>query len=211
MLGNLDLFYDMEAIRGPQDLDEEFLVLSDKGIGASGTYVYLSVEELQDFLCKKVEHGYAFPLNPKWILCDKGWKKVYTLMLESNDATVKNAMNCWYPPDSGIRERIEAIHKRHPNGFVTVSNEHIIHQGTYAMDIARLTLKRSIVLRRAKRKFQTIFIWIKFWVRLKRLRKEREAKALTSSAAVFHNKACSYFLTACRNRKRYAHHFSPPK
>merc|ERR1719148_463413 len=63
----------------------------------------------------------------------------------------------WYPPASGIRERIEAIHKRHPDGCVlkyTLSKS--CNDGKEAMDVARLATKRHIILQRAKGKLRNI-------------------------------------------------------
>ena len=42
---------------------------------------YANGEELVDILSEKVDEGFSFPLNPKWILCDPGWKKVYDKLL----------------------------------------------------------------------------------------------------------------------------------
>ena len=125
------------------------------GEGASG--LPGRTEELQNFLCAKIKLGYAFPLNPKWILCDKGWKKVFNLMLESEDQCVQRAMNKWYLPDSGIRERIEDIHKRHPNGYVSKHTLSLsCNDAENEMHIARLKLKRHIIFNRAKHKLRNV-------------------------------------------------------
>jgi len=59
----------------------------------------------------------VFPLNPKWILCDPGWKKIYDDLLASDALYADLSKDVWFPPYSGIRERIDEIHKKHPNGF----------------------------------------------------------------------------------------------
>ena len=66
-------------------------------------------------LSEKIDDGFAFPLNPKWVLCDEGWKDLYDKLLASEKPNVQDAMNVWYPAD--VRERIDAISSNHPNGF----------------------------------------------------------------------------------------------
>jgi len=38
-------------------------------------------------------------------------------MLLSDDELTKQAMGVWFPPESGLREQIERIYQRHPEGF----------------------------------------------------------------------------------------------
>jgi hypothetical protein len=99
----------------PQELDEELLVISTTFEGVP--WRYMDPEGLQSFLSERIDENYTFPLNPKWILCDPGWKELYDKLLASENQTVQNSMEIWYPKDSGIREKIEAIHRRHPHGF----------------------------------------------------------------------------------------------
>ena len=35
---------------------------------------------LLSFLMARIEDGYNFPLNPKWVLCDKGFRQLYEAM-----------------------------------------------------------------------------------------------------------------------------------
>ena len=75
-------------------------------------------EELQDFLLTQVDDGFTFPLNPKWVLCDPGWKRIYDKLLKcDNNEDVRNSMDIWFPKESGIRERIEELSEKHPYGF----------------------------------------------------------------------------------------------
>ena len=76
---------------------------------------YVDIDELKEILAEKIDDGFAFPLNPKWILCDEGWKDLYDKLLASNASNVPEAMDIWYPAD--VRERITAISSKHPNGF----------------------------------------------------------------------------------------------
>lgn len=76
---------------------------------------YVDTEELMEILTQKIDDGFAFPLNPKWILCDEGWKDLYDKLLASGAPNVQQAMNVWYPAE--IRERIAAISSKHPRGF----------------------------------------------------------------------------------------------
>ena len=58
------------AIRLTSLATDHFLVISDELEGPS-PWKYVNVEELQEFLCRKIDDGFCFPLNPKWILADK--------------------------------------------------------------------------------------------------------------------------------------------
>eukprot|EP00984_Skeletonema_dohrnii_P012566 scaffold5119_cov153-Skeletonema_dohrnii-CCMP3373.AAC.2 len=68
-----------------------------------------------EILADKIDEGFAFPLNPKWILCDEGWKDLYDKLLASDRPNVQDALNVWYPAD--VRERIAAISSKHPIGY----------------------------------------------------------------------------------------------
>eukprot|EP00588_Corethron_pennatum_P010042 CAMPEP_0194271612 /NCGR_PEP_ID=MMETSP0169-20130528/5349_1 /TAXON_ID=218684 /ORGANISM="Corethron pennatum, Strain L29A3" /LENGTH=510 /DNA_ID=CAMNT_0039014001 /DNA_START=375 /DNA_END=1904 /DNA_ORIENTATION=+ len=106
----------------PQELDESFLVI-DERLDSKVPWKYVNVQELRELLCARIDDGYVFPLNPKWILADHGWKAVYDKMMSSTNARVQGALAVWYPPESGIRELIEDIHSRFPDGFQRLSVE----------------------------------------------------------------------------------------
>ena len=99
----------------PQEIDDMFLLISDTLSPVSWKYV--NVEDLQALLSQKIAEGFVFPLNPKWILCDPGWKKLYDELMASDALYADMSKDVWYPPFLGIREKIEEIHKRHPYGF----------------------------------------------------------------------------------------------
>ena len=133
---------------------------------SKAAWQYVNVQQLQSFLSQKIEEGYTFPLNPKWILCDHGWKDLYNRLCSSQQTDVQDSIDVWFPPDSGIRERIESISEQHPDGFVSASkesaskgqrsprNEIDEEIGTEAMDLATLQLERYLTLRRAKAKLR---------------------------------------------------------
>ena len=50
----------------PQDLDDEFLIVSDK-LPGKGPWKYVNEAELRKFLLEMIDEGYTFQLNPKWI------------------------------------------------------------------------------------------------------------------------------------------------
>jgi hypothetical protein len=110
---------------------------------------------MQEFLCEKIDEGFTFPLNPKWVLCDKGWKEVYDRLMSSDKANVQDSLDIWYPRESGIRERIESIHERHPEGFIQ-GKRAVRMSGTEAMDLATLDLERFLAFRRAKMKLRAV-------------------------------------------------------
>jgi len=99
----------------PQEIDETFLLVSDTLENVP--WRYLDVTQLQDLLCQKLQEGFVFPLNPKWILCDPGWKKVYDHLMKSDALYADTCRDVWYPTSLGIRERIEKICKEYPQGF----------------------------------------------------------------------------------------------
>jgi len=145
----------------PQEIDEKFLVISDTLPGKL-PWKYVDVDELQQMLREKVDDDFCFPINPKWILSDNGWKEIYDKMLLSTNANTQKSMETWYPKDSGIREMIQAVHKRFPKGFVRngqscrTSED---RQGSEAMDLASEELRRHIVIRRAKAKLRAFLVF----------------------------------------------------
>jgi len=141
----------------PQELDHSFLVISDN-VGGKVPWKYVDVQELQELLCDRIEQGFTFPLNPKWILANRGWKAVYDKMMSSDSETIQKSLAVWYPPESGIRELIEDVCIRFPDGFQrlnTVDGDEVIkNEGTEAMDLAAQQLQRHLILRRAKFKLR---------------------------------------------------------
>lgn len=80
----------------PQELDSEYLIVWNGWAGVPWRKVPSA--ELQGFLLARIAEGYAFPLNPKWILCDPGWYTIYEAMVASTDA--RPALDSWLPPHS---------------------------------------------------------------------------------------------------------------
>ena len=81
-----------------------------EGIGqGSVPWRYVGADELIDILATKIEEGFCFPLNPKWVLMDPGWMNLYRKLLRSPQKNVQDAMKIWFPPETGIRDDIERI------------------------------------------------------------------------------------------------------
>jgi hypothetical protein len=100
----------------PQEIDDHFLLISDTLEPVP--WKYCNVQELQDILSERIKKdGFVFPLNPKWILCDEGWKKLYDELMASDALYAEYTKDVWYPPSSGVREKINRIHEKHPHGF----------------------------------------------------------------------------------------------
>jgi hypothetical protein len=76
------------------------------------------------------------------VLCDPGWKRVYDKLLSSNMPNVQDSLNCWLPPDSGLREKIENISRKHPNGFGIYNGVKRRTEGTELMDTMEYRLRR---------------------------------------------------------------------
>ncbi|CAB9497546.1 Rac exchanger 2 protein [Seminavis robusta] len=95
----------------PQDLDDEFLVVSESIGEGNVPWKYVGIDELQDILAAKIDEGFCFPLNPKWVVMDPGFMQLYSKLLRSPLKNVQDAMNIWFPPESGLREDIERIYE----------------------------------------------------------------------------------------------------
>ena len=50
-------------------------------------------------------------------MCDPGWKELYDELMASDALYAEYTKDVWYPPFSGVREKIDRIHKKHPRGF----------------------------------------------------------------------------------------------
>ena len=131
----------------------------------------MNVKELQDIPCKRIDEGFTFPLNPKWILADSGWKVVYDKMMASNNESIQKSLAVWYPPGSGTRELIEDIHTRFPDGFLRLNvgngDKDNVTEGTEAMDLVQQQLDRYIILQRAKLKLRVVMYFQKILRRVR--------------------------------------------
>ncbi|KAL3942759.1 MAG: hypothetical protein SGBAC_003103 [Bacillariaceae sp.] len=173
----------------PQELDDHFLIISDNLPGTTLPWKYVDPKGLQEILKTKIDEGYAFPLNPKWVLCDDGWKGVYDKLMASQKSNVQDALAMWYPPESGMREKIESIHQKYPSGF-NQSDSNLVnddHDGTAAMDLAEQELRYYLTFQRAKRKLRGMLIWKRILDEHRReakaKREAREKEAAFSAAA----------------------------
>ena len=75
----------------------------------------LSEPELRAFLLERAADGFTFPLNPVWPIRDKGWYAVLEALKKTPDGPTNLA--AWYPPESGVLQRIDELHAAHPDGF----------------------------------------------------------------------------------------------
>ena len=164
----------------PQPLDEEYLVVWE-GFDKV-PWRYLRPAELRAFLLCRVADGFVFPLNPKWILCDEGWYELYKAMCRSPAA--QPALDCWLPPESGLRERIAEVHGRFPEGFRREQGEGGSEDAGAGLDeeedadLAELELKRYMTMRRVKVKLRAIVLWLRIAAEMQR---KREAAAEQSA------------------------------
>ena len=147
----------------PQDLDEELLVCYDGFMGPPDyhqvPWQYLPKEGLLPFLRARIKEGYAVPLNPKWVLCD-GWYDLFEQLLASESA--KSACDAWYPPDSGVRERIREIHARFPQGFrPSAPLDGVAPVKCLSADEAEWVLRRRECLRNAKKKLRAFSVMMR--------------------------------------------------
>jgi hypothetical protein len=135
---------------------------------------YVTPEGLRNFLIDRVEDGFVFPLNPKWILCDKGWYEVFETMEAAPSA--QQALDAWFPPYSGLRQLLREVHDETPGGF-----ERLEGGGGAEEDIsaarALLALKRFQTFRRARLKLRIVLFWMAIGRQARERRLAAEARA----------------------------------
>lgn len=139
----------------PQELDERFLVVSNDIKNGGNRWAFFGQKELLKYLSEKVESGFMFPLNPTWILCYPEWKKLYDKQLHSTNLAVKQSVKAWYPPSSGIRDRIESVHAKHPRGFPR-KGQGAGEYGEEDMAMSLMALDRAEKLHTAKKAFHSV-------------------------------------------------------
>ena len=97
----------------PQDLDDQFLIVWDGFTDPPWRSV--GEPELRDFLLARCKEGFSFPINPVWPIRDKGWYAVLEALRSS--AEQKANLNAWFPPVTGVLDRIEKLHATYRDGF----------------------------------------------------------------------------------------------
>jgi hypothetical protein len=100
----------------PQQLDSEYLIVWGGFQGQPWTYQNES--GLRDFLIARAKESFDFPLNPVWPVRDPGWYDVFTAL--RNNKSTTGAFDAWYPPVSGMVEKIDELRARFPDGFTAV-------------------------------------------------------------------------------------------
>ncbi|KAL7484824.1 hypothetical protein ACHAW6_010435 [Cyclotella cf. meneghiniana] len=151
----------------PQDIDDTLLIISDT-LPGNVKWRKVNEQQLQSILMDKIDEGFTFRKAPQWVLCDPGWKRVYDKLLASQLPNVQDSLNCWLPPDTGLRQKIDEISRRHPRGFSTNAHKSIRNaEGTELMDMMEDKLQRYMKIQRAWRKLRLALFWIRF-VREKR-------------------------------------------
>jgi len=139
----------------PQEMDEQFLIISSS---IPVCWKYVNKDELIDFLCERASEGFTFPLNPKWILCDKGMKRVYDRLMASDCPIVQESLDVWYPKQSGVRAQIERVHMQKPNGYIRcmeeMSDSQSLESSTHLIDLAQHELKHYTDFHRVKRRLK---------------------------------------------------------
>lgn len=158
----------------PQEIDETFLVISDT-LPGNLKWKKVNVEELQEILIQKIETGFTFPINPKWVLCDPGWRRVYDKLLASEHPNVQDSIDCWMPPETGLREEIDSISARHPLGY-RVGGAAEKRHSMVDMDLMEEELERYAKIQRGWRKIRLFLYWIRY---LKGKKLEAEQKAMS--------------------------------
>ena len=102
-----------------QELDDEFLIIW-QGF-TDPPWQLVKPDGLRQFLIERAKEGYCFPMNPVWPIRDPGWYEVYQALKQSPDGAAN--LKYWFPPESGLMEKIESMHSQYPNGFVQKPEE----------------------------------------------------------------------------------------
>ena len=116
-------------------------------------------------------HSNAYYL--KRVLCDPGWRRVYSKLLASNKDNVQDSINCWLPPDTGLREDIDSISARHPFGFETCGNR---TQNEVTMNQMLDDFERYLKMQRAWRKLRLLLYWFRYVKEKQREKLERQLR-----------------------------------
>ena len=126
-------------------MDSEYLVVWHGWDGSP--WRYLSQPDLCEFLLERIADGFAFPLNPKWVLIDAGrWRDVFAALCASEAAS--EPLRTWWPP--GLLQTLQELCELHPHGFQRASDEQCdLHEGaegdTRSMaDMAEFELRRHV-------------------------------------------------------------------
>ena len=112
--------------------------------------------QLRSFLLDRIAEGYAFPLNPKWVLADPGWFEVYEALLASPQGS--EALEAWIPRAGGLRETIASIGNTFPDRFVPLEGA---DQTTEYKDtaLAELELRSFMQLQRARKRVRALHVY----------------------------------------------------
>ena len=153
----------------PQKIDDKLLVIADYGEidGTDRPFKYMTPSKLQEFMLDKLDEGFVFPLNPKWIIADVGWKRVCEKMMASKNNAIQKSLETWYPKASGVRRMIDQVYEKHRSHTPKM-------EGTEALDLTEQQLRTKMILRRALLKVR-ICLW---------LQQAAKAKKLSSGASI---------------------------
>ena len=76
---------------------------------------------MRQFLVERVKDGFSFPINPCWPVRDPGWMDVLKAL--QGNAEAMNNLKSWFPPESGVLDKIKSMHSNNPNGFKVLKKE----------------------------------------------------------------------------------------
>lgn len=143
--------------RPRQELDPAVMVIWD-GFDKV-PWRYLDMPALRAFLIDRVHDGYAFPLNPKWVLCD-GWYDVFAALMATPHAQARQCVDAWFPLQTGVRQTLDRVHAQYPNGLPSAGPGWLGGDNA-PLDsrIAELRLRRHIVYRRARVKLRALLFF----------------------------------------------------
>jgi len=103
----------------PQELDDEFLIVWSGY--SEPPWRAVREPELRQFLLERCREGFSFPINPVWPVRDPGWFEVLEALKQNHEGA--SALKSWFPPESGVLDKIESMHHSYPLGFGKKANE----------------------------------------------------------------------------------------
>eukprot|EP00927_Polykrikos_kofoidii_P009032 TRINITY_DN13751_c0_g2_i1.p1 TRINITY_DN13751_c0_g2~~TRINITY_DN13751_c0_g2_i1.p1 ORF type:complete len:742 (+),score=110.74 TRINITY_DN13751_c0_g2_i1:89-2314(+) len=98
----------------PQELDDEFLIIWEKFQDVP--WSYKNEKSVREFLLERVQDGYAFPLNPCWVVRDKGWIDVLRALKDKAESS--RLLDSWFPAKLGLIDRVIRLQTALPDGFI---------------------------------------------------------------------------------------------
>ena len=111
-------------------------------------------------------------------MCDQGWKAIWDKLLASSHPNVESSINVWCPPNSGIRERIEEVCRKYPQGYKVQDGQKKNGKNAPHLDEADFALENYHRIQRAKRKLLVVLAFISILQKSQKRVQEKKLRKL---------------------------------